>query len=222
MNKIKIKNSDIVLIIIIVILLITYIFLKIFTYRSEPILLDYAKRKSTNMISSLINKSINEVLLKYNYENIIEIEKDKNGKVENLNINNKDVNEILYLTTDNILNNIELLEKNKLLLYVPIGVIHNIPILVNIGPKIPFKIEILSSTNNDTFTKVKEYGINNALLEVYINISVTERVIIPFKSEKINISVDVPISIKLIQGKIPEYYGGIFSKNSGILSIPTE
>ena len=131
MNKIKIKNSDIVLIIIIVILLITYIFLKIFTYRSEPILLDYAKRKSTNMISSLINKSINEVLLKYNYENIIEIEKDKNGKVENLNINNKDVNEILYLTTDNILNNIELLEKNKLLLYVPIGVIHNIPILVN-------------------------------------------------------------------------------------------
>ena len=211
MNKIKIKNSDIVLIIIIVILLITYIFLKIFTYRSEPILLDYAKRKSTNMISSLINKSINEVLLKYNYENIIEIEKDKNGKVENLNINNKDVNEILYLTTDNILNNIELLEKNKLLLYVPIGVIHNIPILVNIGPKIPFKIEILSSTNNDTFTKVKEYGINSSIVEVYLNVNIQLQVILPFTSEIIDINKQLLLDSKIIQGDIPEYYGGLLT-----------
>ena len=211
MNKIKIKNSDIVLIIIIVILLITYIFLKIFTYRSEPILLDYAKRKSTNMISSLINKSINEVLLKYNYENIIEIEKDKNGKVENLNINNKDVNEILYLTTDNILNNIELLEKNKLLLYVPIGVIHNIPILVNIGPKIPFKIEILSSTNNDTFTKVKEYGINSSIVEVYLNVNIQLQVILPFTSEIIDVNKQLLLDSKIIQGDIPEYYGGLLT-----------
>ena len=211
MNKIKIKNSDIVLIIIIVILLITYIFLKIFTYRSEPILLDYAKRKSTNMISSLINKSINEVLLKCNYENIIEIEKDKNGKVENLNINNKDVNEILYLTTDNILNNIELLEKNKLLLYVPIGVIHNIPILVNIGPKIPFKIEILSSTNNDTFTKVKEYGINSSIVEVYLNVNIQLQVILPFTSEIIDVNKQLLLDSKIIQGDIPEYYGGLLT-----------
>ena len=211
MNKIKIKNSDIVLIIIIVILLITYIFLKIFTYRSEPILLDYAKRKSTNMISSLINKSINEVLLKYNYENIIEIEKDKNGKVENLNINNKDVNEILYLTTDNILNNIELLEKNKLLLYVPIGVIHNIPILVNMGPKIPFKIEILSSTNNDTFTKVKEYGINSSIVEVYLNVNIQLQVILPFTSEIIDVNKQLLLDSKIIQGDIPEYYGGLLT-----------
>lgn len=211
MNKIKIKNSDIVLIIIIVILLITYIFLKIFTYRSEPILLDYAKRKSTNMISSLINKSINEVLLKYNYENIIEIEKDKNGKVENLNINNKDVNEILYLTTDNVLNNIELLEKNKLLLYVPIGVIHNIPILVNIGPKIPFKIEILSSTNNDTFTKVKEYGINSSIVEVYLNVNIQLQVILPFTSEIIDVNKQLLLDSKIIQGDIPEYYGGLLT-----------
>ena len=211
MNKIKIKNSDIVLIIIIVILLITYIFLKIFTCRSEPILLDYAKRKSTNMISSLINKSINEVLLKYNYENIIEIEKDKNGKVENLNINNKDVNELLYLTTDNILNNIELLEKNKLLLYIPIGVIHNIPILVNIGPKIPFKIEILSSTNNDTFTKVKEYGINSSIVEVYLNVNIQLQVILPFTSEIIDVNKQLLLDSKIIQGDIPEYYGGILT-----------
>ena len=211
MNKIKIKNSDIVLIIIIVILLITYIFLKIFTYRSEPILLDYAKRKSTNMISSLINKSINEVLLKYNYENIIEIEKDKNGKVENLNINNKDVNEILYLTTDNVLNNIELLEKNKLLLYIPIGVIHNIPILVNIGPKIPFKIEILSSTNNDTFTKVKEYGINSSIVEVYLNVNIQLQVILPFTSEIIDVNKQLLLDSKIIQGDIPEYYGGLLT-----------
>ena len=41
-------------------------------------------------------------------------------------------------------------------------------------------------------------------------------------SDTINVKTDIPISLKIMQGNIPSYYGGFFSKNSGILSIPTE
>ena len=212
MKHFNIKQSDIVLIIIITILIISYLFIKIFTFKSEPILLDYAKRYSINTISNIINKCISEVLLEYEYEDIIEIEKDNNGIVESLNINNKIINEILYNSTKNILENIDNLEKNNnLIFYVPIGVIHDMPILVNIGPKIPFKIDILGSINNETLTQIKEYGINSSMIEVYLSIDMQVQVILPFVSETIDINKKILLDSKVIQGQMPEYYGGLLS-----------
>ncbi len=220
----NIKKSDVILSIIILVLVATYLLIKLFTFKSEPILLDYAKRKSTNIVSVLVNKSINEVLYEHEYEDLIEIEKDNNGQIVNLNFNNKEINDILYLSTENILKSITLLEENKydeldteymsdkeLLYYVPIGVIHDIPVLVNIGPRIPFKIEILGSVDNKTETSVKEYGINSSIIEVFLNINLQVQVILPFKTESYDAQKKILLDSKIIQGKIPEYYGGNIS-----------
>ena len=230
MNKIKLKSkfefkkSDLILIIIILILIVTYIFIKIFTYKSEPLLLDYAKKESENIISTLINKSIKEVLYESEYEDLIEIEKDNDGHITNLNFNNKDINEILYLSTENLLNSILLLEKGKynlinnnyisnkdFIYYIPIGVIHNLPVLINIGPKIPFKIDLVGSVNSDEVTSVKDYGINSSIIEVFLKISLNIQVILPFKTEDVLIEKNILLDSKIVQGKIPDYYGGLIS-----------
>ena len=210
-------------------LLSSYLLIKLFTYRSEPILFDYAKRKSINIVSTLINKSMSEVLYQEEYEDLIEIEKDVDGQIVNLNFNNKKINDILYLSTDNILKSINLLDegkydqldteyiKDKDLLYsVPIGVIHDIPILVNIGPRIPFKIEILGSVDNKTETSVREYGINSSIVEVFLNLNLQVQVILPFKTESYIAEKNILLDSKIIQGKVPDYYGG----NGSSLSYP--
>ena len=225
----KIKQSDVILGIIVLILIVTYLLIKLFTYRSEPILFDYAKRKSINIVSTLINKSMSEVLYQEEYEDLIEIEKDVDGQIVNLNFNNKKINDILYLSTDNILKSINLLDegkydqldteyiKDKDLLYsVPIGVIHDIPILVNIGPRIPFKIEILGSVDNKTETSVREYGINSSIVEVFLNLNLQVQVILPFKTESYIAEKNILLDSKIIQGKVPDYYGG----TGGSLSYP--
>ena len=214
-SNIIIKESDIILLIIILILIVSFIFIKLFTYRSEPILMDYAKRKSNNIISSIINKAINDVIYKDNYKNIIEIEKDNNGIITNLNFDNKKINEILYLTTENLLDSINELESNskKNIFYVPMGVIHDTPILVNIGPKIPFIIEIIGSTNNYSYNNIKEYGINSSIVEVFIRINMQIQVILPFRSEIFSIDKDILLDSKIVQGEIPNYYGGLFSNS---------
>ena len=225
----KIKQSDVILGIIVLILIVTYLLIKLFTYRSEPILFDYAKRKSINIVSTLINKSMSEVLYQEEYEDLIEIEKDVDGQIVNLNFNNKKINDILYLSTDNILKSINLLDegkydqldteyiKDKDLLYsVPIGVIHDIPILVNIGPRIPFKIEILGSVDNKTETSVREYGINSSIVEVFLNLNLQVQVILPFKTESYIAEKNILLDSKIIQGKVPDYYGG----NGDSLSYP--
>ena len=59
-------------------------------------------------------------------------------------------------------------------------------------------------------------------LEISIDVSLNEKIVIPFISKTVNVSASVPISLKLIQGNIPIYYGNGFSKNSNILSTPIE
>ena len=210
-RKIEIKKSDLILLIGVLIIIISFVFIRLFACMSEPILLDYAKKKSTNMISNIINTSINEIIYKKSYDNIIEIEKDNNSNIVSLDFNNKVINEILYLVTDDILNNITLIEKENIIYYIPIGVIHNNSILVNIGPKIPFKIDFLGSVNNETLTEVKEYGINSSMIEIFVIIDLKVQVIMPFRSETVDISKKVLLDSKIVQGKIPNYYGGLIS-----------
>ena len=57
-------------------------------------------------------------------------------------------------------------------------------------------------------TNVKEYGINNSLITVSVEIKVELMVILPFSTDYVNITNYVPIAIKLIQGKVPQVYGG--------------
>jgi len=217
---IHLKKSDVFLSIIVIILLMTYIFLRIFSYKSHTILLNYAKRKSINIISTIINKSLDEVLYNENYEEIIELKNDYEADISDININNKQINQMLYSMTENILNSISMLEDGNyddintnytnnedLIYYVPIGVILNIPVLVNLGPKIPFKIDILGSVNNEVLTEIKDYGINNSLIEVKLKTYLQVQVILPFMSETFDVEKNIIIDSKIIGGKIPDYYG---------------
>lgn len=202
------KKSDIFFIITIIVFILTYIFIKIFTYKSEKILNNYAKRNSTNIVTNIINDSIYEVLYDNNYDDLIQIDKNNSNEINSLNFNNVKINNILYLTTENILENIKILESNNNLIYnVPIGVIYSLPILINIGPKIPFKIDILSDVNSDADIKIKEYGINNVVVEVILNIELSVQVIFPFVSQTLNIEKQLILDSKVIQGNIPDYYG---------------
>lgn len=202
------KKSDIFLIITIIIFILAYIFIKIFTFKSEKVLNNYAKRNSANIVTNIINDSIYDVLYNNDYESLIEIDKNSINEINSLNFNNTKINNILYLTTNSILENIKEVESNDdLIYYVPIGIIYSLPILVNIGPKIPFKIDVLGDINNDTNINIKEYGINNVVVEVILNIQITVQVILPFVSETLDVEKQIILDSKIIQGTIPDYYG---------------
>lgn len=217
------KKVDKHLYIIIFIFLVTFILLKLFTIKSSPLLMEYAENKSKNIINTLVNNSLNKIINKSEIK-IIDVEKNNQGDIVNINFNNNVMNEILYKVTDNLLNDIYILEKKTkknindkhvpkedYIYFIPIGIINNIPILTNIGPKIPFKIEIISSTENNIVNNVKEYGINSSLVEIVLNIKIQIEVILPFQSKTIFVNKNIILESKIIQGKIPQYYGGFIT-----------
>ena len=91
------------------------------------------------------------------------------------------------------------------------SIIHDVPILVGIGPKVPFKLDILGNVFTEILTNIKDYGINNSLIEMQLKIKINVQIILPFSSKNIIVENKIPLKTKIIQGKISEYYGGVLN-----------
>ena len=94
------------------------------------------------------------------------------------------------------------------------GSVFQNPLLNNRGPKIPVRMELVGSVLTGVNSKVTNYGINNSLIEIFVHIEVNERVILPVTAKNITIVNDIPISYRIIKGKIPSYYSGTNSSSS--------
>lgn len=216
--------------------IISTFLLKIFSNNILPIFMEYSVSKIRNISINLINKAVSSELANLkSIDDMIVITKNSDDEIQMIDFDSTTVNKVLTSVTSNILHNLknadtfsnvfegESHKYSKGIFYeVPVGVVSNNIFLSNLGPKIPVKLNMIGDVFTNINTEVKEYGINNALVKISIDVSVNEKVIIPFISKTVNVSVSVPISLKLIQGNIPIYYGNGFSKNSNILSTPIQ
>ncbi len=212
----------------------TILLMTVISKRAIPIFMDYAISEIRNNSIAIINNAISAELSSFD-NNLMNISKNSQNDIQMVDFNSKLVNSILTDLTKNILIDLKKMEtgkkelsfgklyvSNELIYSIPLGRATNNIFIANLGPKIPIKLNVVGDIYSNIKTDIREYGINNALVEIMVNVTLTERVIMPFKSNEIKISVNVPISIKLIQGNIPKYYGSGISRNSNILSIPVE
>ena len=112
-KKIAIKMEDIIIIIIVMIFLLTYIFIKIFTEKSKIILLEYAKNKSVEVSTMIINESIKEALIEEKINDIIKIKKNEKNEIISVDFDNVKTNKILYNVNYSMMNYIKKIENNE-------------------------------------------------------------------------------------------------------------
>lgn len=201
--------------------------------------IEYTSSKLKTISTTIINRTVcKEISNLQNIDDMIIVTKNKDNEIQMIDFNSTVVNKILVSITDSILMDLKSIENgsnemfsnsidiykysNGIIYEVPIGTITNNIFLGSLGFKVPVKLSIIGDVISNVNTKIKEYGINNALIEISINISVNEKVVVPFTSQTINVSMSVPIYLKLIQGNIPIYYGNGLSRDSNILSVPTK
>ncbi len=231
---------------ILISILIGIIWLFSFANRKiTPIIMDYAEIQAGRIATLVINQAITkEVTNEIELEDLFIIIRDDVGQITSMDFNPLAVNKMLSMVTSNVqlylrnLENGELDEiglsnsslsgydidklKRGIIYEVPTGVVLNNSILYNIGPKIPVRLSLIGDIVSNVDTKITDYGINNALIEIIINISVVEQVMLPFASKKVTVSTNVPVAIKLIQGTVPNYYLSGDSSSSKVLTVPVE
>ena len=237
----KVKLAHKFIIVVVIILFFTIVSLKIFSTNMRPVFLRIAKSEAKKMATIVINDSVGKQLVNdLTIDNLFDITKDNNGNITSIDFNSKVVNKVLTTTTnsaimhlkyvedgrvdllnisDNVLANYDQKKLRKGIIYsIPMGIIFGNTLLANIGPKLPVKFSLIGSVNSNINTKITNYGINNALIEVYVDLSVELEVILPLMTDIVEIKSSIPVAIKLIQGNVPEYYANALSNPS--LSIP--
>lgn len=239
LKKVKIYHKAIIVIVILLFFIIAI--LRIFSANIRPVFLKIAKSEAKKMATIVINDSVGKQLVNdLTIDNLFDITQDNNGNITSIDFNSKVINKILTTTTNSAIMHLKYVEdgrvnllnisedvlvnydrkklKKGIIYSIPMGIIFGNTLLANVGPKLPVKFSLIGSVNSNINTKITNYGINNALIEVYVDLSVELEVILPLMTDIIEIKSSIPVAIKLIQGTVPEYYANALSNPS--LSIP--
>ena len=213
------RKIKILFIILILIILLSFTILKLITKNISPIMMEYSKSKVKRLASLVINKGVtDDVLNIINTQELFIVDKSNNEEIITITLDPLMVNRIESSATDKVESILSLLEKNDQELLakyninseyfvIPSGMVFNSGLMANVGPLIPIKMKLIGNVKSEVITSLKEYGINNSLITVSVNITVELKVILPLTIDSVSITNSVPVAIKLIQGKVPNYYG---------------
>lgn len=221
-----------IFLILIIILIPINLILNYINKKISPKLTNYAELEIRKISNLIITKSITkESLEKININDIFIINKNNNNEILTVDLDTIKINNLIREATINIEENLKQLElgnineynelKKGAVLEIPLGQIYNNFLLNNRGPKIPVKLKIIGDMEMETKTKVTNYGINSALIEISLETRIKEKVILPITSKEIEVIQSTPIAIKLVQGTVPNYYSNGINK-SETFSIPIE
>lgn len=198
------------------ILIFSLIFFNYIDKRISPKLNHVAKitlnKKLKNVASDFLKSSSldNEDILKYT--------KNSEGEITTINFNQQAIYGMANKLTLSIKN--ELTDaNNRLLLNIPIGMASNSPFLNNFGPKIPIGIQYIDTVFTQVKTNIQAYGINNALIEIYLDISLTYEIISPVTKENEELKYSLLIDSVIVNGVVPNLYGKTFESKTVFFNV---
>lgn len=231
MKKIKLKSKIKKIKIIIIIIIISvfsgiYLLEKTAQKIKKPIF-KYAEIETKKISNIIINDAISRSITKNaSSKKIFEITKNSSDEIETIDFNTVNINKYLTKMVKYIQQDLINLEKGKIdkrkifkeydekdlkkgiITYARPSVIFNNPIISNLGPKIPIRLSLAGDIISYISAEIDSYGINSALVKVFVNLKITEKIIIPFYDKNIDMEAKIPIAMKIINGIVPEYYFG--------------
>lgn len=228
---IKLTKKDTILIVAFLVLLIVSLIFKYINTKIVPPLEVYAENEVKKISSLIISDAVESVSFSeeetMSFFNTLT---NKSDEVISVDFNTAKINKSLVKLNKAVYKDLKLFENGRykledteietedLIYKIPLGYITGNYTLSNIGPKVPLKAKVIGSVVSNIKTEVSSYGINNSLLKVYIDVTVNMRFMLPLISKDVLVNNSIPLVVKIIQGKIPNVYGGSYAVTSPITS----
>lgn len=228
---IKLTKKDTILIVAFLVLLIVSLIFKYINTKIVPPLEVYAENEVKKISSLIISDAVESISFSeeetMSFFNTLT---NKNDEVISVDFNTAKINKSLVKLNKAVYKDLKSFENGRykledteietedLIYKIPLGYITGNYTLSNIGPKVPLKAKLIGSVVSNIKTEVSSYGINNSLLKVYIDVTVNMRFMLPLISKDVLVNNSIPLVVKIIQGKIPNVYGGSYAVTSPITS----
>lgn len=206
-------------------------------------ILSYSEIEAKRFGTYMVNYALDQEFLEQLDEDIFEVTKNSQGEIQLIDFKTREANLLLEIATERVQEKLIQLENGNIkdidiadtfyglkfqkirkgvVCEIPSGVLFSNFLLANNGPVIPIKLNFIGQVVTNLKTEVKSYGINSVYLESSIQIEVNERVSMPLRTNEVKVEVEIPLSIKVIQGTIPNYYLNSLNKDSSSYSLPIE
>lgn len=204
----------------------------------EKVIINYATVETERIANVILNDVtfIDEDLIE---DDLFEISRDNDGNIELINFDTKATNKLLKEINEKAMKRLTAIEKGNTkdlelsdslkgtrLTFLDDGVVCDIPIgslfhnglIVNLTTSIPIRFSFIGTVSSNIVTNVKEYGFNNALVEVGIEVTIKEKITMPHSTKSVPITTKVNLTTQLIQGSVPDYYNGSFATSSQVFA----
>lgn len=227
-EKISIKKK--ILVIIMVIVGLSSLFINTIGKRSTRNSIYISKNIINAVLTNVVNNNIRtDIFKKYNIDDLIIVNYQDNSIV-GVDYNLEKAYEVLLEIKRNIIDSMSKeignyynydykVNNNNVILEMPFYNYTDNVLISNIGPKIIVSLSMVRVLDGSVKTKVKTYGINSLLIELYLNFNVTSMIVIPYnKDGNVINNYEVLLSSKVIEGKVPSMYNGLLESNSSIIS----
>ena len=202
----------------------------------EKVIINYATTETERIANVILNDVVELDDNSFNSD-LFEISRNSEGDIELINFDTKTTNRLLKEINDKAMKRLSAIEKGDTtdlelsdslkgtrLTFLDDGVVCDIPIgslfhnglIVNLTTSIPIRFSFIGTVSSNIVTDVKEYGFNNALIEVGIEITIKEKITMPHSTKSIPVTTKVNLTTQIIQGNIPDYYNGSFEVSSQV------
>lgn len=185
-------------------------------FRLKSAILEIAKSRAQVMQSERISHIVNEqVVAQVNYQDIVEIHKDNQGRIVLIQPNTIILNKMMTNTVTEVSASLNNMEEQSL--EIPLGEITGSKILAGYGPRMTVRIIPVGQVHVSVLNKFDQAGINQTRHLIYFNIENTIKVAVPFLDEEVQVSAVVPLAETIIVGTVPDTYVGWNGENAEFL-----
>lgn len=233
------RLRKIILFTILFIFIFTFFLLKYFSEHINEQLIEISSLEIRKKTYQFLTNEINHDILNQNtIQDILVIHKNQKDEILYVDFNLDKAYQVLDQVSDILTHSYEKIESgeidvtyadstfnhksNGIMLSIPIGSVFNSIYFYNIGPKIPVQVNFVGTVLTNLETKVTNYGLNNALVEVFVYMEFHNQIIAPFETADIPLKYTSIIASMMIEGEVPSFYNGEIAKESNIYSKTVE
>lgn len=169
----------------------------------RPVLLTIAEIKADGVATDAINSAVlDKVARGINYQDLIQVERDDQGKIVLARLNSVEVNRVMaetYTAVKDALSNM-----GKEPIEIPLGEVLDSYILATYGPAIPVKLIPAGRVNTELKDCFEGAGINQTRHKIYLKVYTEVQIVIPFTAVPVTVETTVPITDTIYLGQVPD------------------
>lgn len=168
----------------------------------KSVVFSQAQTVSTNVINQVVADELSR--LDIDYSDIVDIQKDDDGKILAVSTDMKKVNSLKSLMTLSIQDKISTMDMQKT--KIPLGTFTGTEILNGRGPKIPIDVSMSGSVIMDFKSEFVSAGINQTKHRLYLDVSSEVLAFIPGYPVNTVVKTSILIAETIIVGEVPAVF----------------